>query len=118
MGETVDLFEKHRATLERAALACRERHCWSPFPEMPAKYPDSAAAQAAGLAAFHGHLDRRFALDQPGSIGEAGEEISPYTQAAARHPLSARRSGSAVRRRDCRDRHLGRGGCVGTAWAC
>ena len=81
MAETVDLFEKHRATLERAAHACRERHCWSPFPEMPAKYPDSAAAQAAGLAAFQGHLDRGFVLDQPGAIGEAGEEVSPYTQA-------------------------------------
>ncbi len=81
MAEIVDLFEKHRVTLERAALACRERHCWSPFPEMPAKYPDSAAAQAAGLTAFHGHLDRRFALDQPGTLGEVGEEVSPYTQA-------------------------------------
>jgi len=75
------LFEKHRATLERAALACRERHCWSPFPEMPAKYPDSAAAQAAGLAAFQAHLGTRFALEQPGTMGELGEEVSPYSQA-------------------------------------
>ncbi|HSV53698.1 MAG TPA: phenylacetic acid degradation protein PaaN [Burkholderiaceae bacterium] len=74
------LFEKHRAVFERAQLACRERHCWSPFPELPNKYPDAAAAQAAGLAAHQAHLGSRFALDQPGIIGELGEEISPYTQ--------------------------------------
>ncbi|GBU14687.1 phenylacetic acid degradation protein PaaN [Polaromonas sp.] len=76
------LFEKHRATFERAQTACRERHCWSPFPELPGKYPDAAAAQAAGLAAYQSHLGSRFALDQPGVIGELGEEISPYTQQA------------------------------------
>lgn len=80
------LFEKHRATFERAAEACRTRHCWSPFPEMPQKYPDAAAAQAAGRAAFEAHLGQRFVLDQPGTVGELGEEVSPYTQ----EPLSIR----------------------------
>jgi phenylacetic acid degradation protein paaN len=74
------LFDKHRAVFERAQLACAERHCWSPFPEMPSKYPDAAAAQAAALARFQAQLDRPFALDQPGTVGELGEEVSPYTQ--------------------------------------
>ncbi len=78
---THPLFKKHRAIFERAQLACRERHCWSPFPEMPSKYSDTAIAQSTGLSAFNAHLDRHFALDQPGTVGELGEEVSPYTQA-------------------------------------
>lgn len=82
---THPLFETHRARFEGAQAACRSRACWSPFPELPSKYPDSAAAQARGLAAFQAHLGtdapRSFRLDQPGQIGELGEEVSPYTQA-------------------------------------
>ncbi len=51
---------------------------------MPGKYPDGAAAQAQGLAAFQAHLGAagaaQFALDQPGTMGTLGEEISPYTR--------------------------------------
>lgn len=82
---THPLFETHRARFEGAQAACRSRACWSPFPELPSKYPDSAAAQARGLAAFQAHLGtdapRSFRLDQPGQIGELGEEVSPYTRA-------------------------------------
>lgn len=74
------LFDKHRALFERAQVACRERHSWSPFPEMPDKYPDAAAAQARGNAAFQSQLNHDFALEQPGITGKAGSEISPYTQ--------------------------------------
>ncbi len=74
------MFDKHRAIFERAQTACRERHCWSPFPDMPGKYPDAEAAQAKGLAAFKGHLGKRFVLDQPGHVSDVGEEVSPYTQ--------------------------------------
>jgi phenylacetic acid degradation protein paaN len=81
-------YEKHLPVLELARQACEARHCWSPYPEMPAKYPDAAAAQAAGRTAFEAHLGdgadagsrRRFALDQPGQVGWLGEEVSPYTQ--------------------------------------
>ena len=77
----MNLHEKHRPTFERAQLACRERHCWSPFPELPAKYPNAAEAQAAGLKAYQAHLGSRFDLNQPGSVmAEVGEEVSPYTQ--------------------------------------
>ncbi len=81
------LYDKHQPLLERAREACRERHCWSPFPEMPAKYPDAERAQSEGLRAFRGYLGsaghrRRFELDQPGTINWIGEEVSPYTQQA------------------------------------
>ena len=52
---------------------------------MPGKYPDTVAAQAKGLAAFQAHLGAagvaHFALDQPGTLGRLGEEVSPYTRA-------------------------------------
>jgi phenylacetic acid degradation protein paaN len=80
----MSLFEQHRARFERAQAACQQRDCWSPFPELPGKYPDAEAAQAKGLAAFQAHLGqdqpRFFELDQPGTVGALGEEISPYTQ--------------------------------------
>jgi phenylacetic acid degradation protein paaN len=78
----MSLFDKHRDTFERAQLACRERHCWSPFPDQPGKYPDAAAAQAAGLAAYVNQLGKPFLLDQPGTTAHVGEEVSPYTQQA------------------------------------
>lgn len=75
-------FDKHRAVFELAQQACASRHCWSPYPDMPDKYPDAAQARAAGLAAFDQHLKNgRFALDQPGIQHWVGEEVSPYTQA-------------------------------------
>jgi len=76
----MQLFEKHRATFERAQRACRERHCWSPYPELPGKYPNAEGAQARGIAAFQAHLDNNFALDQHGAVAHASEEISPFTQ--------------------------------------
>ncbi|MFC7461204.1 phenylacetic acid degradation protein PaaN [Hydrogenophaga defluvii] len=76
-----NLFELHRALFERAQQACRDRACWSPFPEMPGKYPNAEAAQVDGRSAFTAHLlAGRFELDQPGRVGELGEEVSPYTQ--------------------------------------
>ncbi len=78
------LLDKHRLRFEGAQAACRERFCWSPFPDMPSKYPDGAQAHAVGLAAFQAHLGRpsaprQFALNQPGSVDEVGAEVSPYT---------------------------------------
>lgn len=76
------LFEKHRTVFEQAQQACALRHCWSPYPDMPDKYPDAAPAKAKGLALFEQHLQNgRFALDQPGIEQWVGEEVSPYTQA-------------------------------------
>ncbi len=84
MSHAQALFEHHRARFQQAQVACVERNCWSPFPELPGKYPDAANAQAAGLAAFQAHLGSdqpsHFALEQPGVCGVLGAEISPYTQ--------------------------------------
>ena len=81
----MNLFEKHRARFQRAQIACIERDCWSPFPDLPGKYPDAENAQAQGLAVFQAHLGngdhQRFSLDQPGSSGTLGAEVSPYTLA-------------------------------------
>src|SRR5512139_1879573 len=73
------LFEQHRELLARAAHACATREYFSPFPETPDRYPDSAAALARGLADFQALLGRPFELDQPAEIGRLGDEVSPYT---------------------------------------
>jgi len=73
------LFEQHRDLLERATRACATREYFSPFPETPDRYPDSAAALERGETAFRALLGRRFELDQPGEVGRLGGEISPYT---------------------------------------
>ena len=78
------LFEKHRPAFEKAQQTCVTRECWSPYPDMPDKYPEAAQAKSTGQAAFEQHLKNgRFELDQPGITNWIGEEISPYTQ----HPL-------------------------------
>jgi phenylacetic acid degradation protein paaN len=79
----MSLFDKHRAVFDLAQQACATRHCWSPYPDMPDKYPDATQAKAAGQAAFDQHLKNgRFVIDQPGITDWVGEEVSPYTQAA------------------------------------
>jgi phenylacetic acid degradation protein paaN len=73
------LFEQHHDLLARATRACASREYFSPFPETPDRYPDSAAALARGQATFAAMLDQRFDLDQPGESGRLGDERSPYT---------------------------------------
>ena len=75
------LFQRHEAVFRRAQQACDTRECWSPFPEMPDKYPEAAKAKAAGLQSFEAQRAAgEFTLDQPGFTGWLGEEVSPYTQ--------------------------------------
>jgi phenylacetic acid degradation protein paaN len=72
------LFEKHRATLDRALQAIAERGYWSPFPESasPKFYGEGSAE--AGKAAFDAMLNKPFDLEQPGTAGRVGGERSPY----------------------------------------
>ena len=83
MSIAQEWFEHHLSRFQAAKVACVERNCWSPFPELPGKYPDAANAQAAGLATFQAHLGgaepNRFILEQPGISGTLGAEVSPYT---------------------------------------
>jgi phenylacetic acid degradation protein paaN len=76
----MDYFKRHEARLNRAVQAVRERSFWSPFPELPSKYPDAEAAMAAGKARFEARLNRPFAMDLPSVIDRIGAEVSPYTQ--------------------------------------
>ncbi|MGK5544365.1 phenylacetic acid degradation protein PaaN [Streptomyces sp. URMC 127] len=80
---TAQLTEKHRPTLDQALEAIRTRAYWSPFPEHPKAYgaegsvPGSLSA-AEGRAAFEALRGARFELDQPGTDGWAGAEVSPF----------------------------------------
>ncbi|MFC7217204.1 phenylacetic acid degradation protein PaaN [Streptomyces polyrhachis] len=71
------LTERHRPTLDRALEAAGSRGYWSPYPEHPKAYGESAPAE--GLAAFEAVRRTRFELDQPGTDGWAAPgEVSPY----------------------------------------
>lgn len=70
------LTEKHRPTLDQALDAIRTRAYWSPHPEHPKAYGESAPAD--GLAAFQALRGTRIDLDQPGTDGWTGGETSPY----------------------------------------
>ncbi|MDX6347908.1 MAG: hypothetical protein QOF84_2698 [Streptomyces sp.] len=70
----VPLIERHRETLDKALAAIRTREYWSPYPEHPKAYGDGETGKAAFDALLHG----RFDLDQPGTDGWTGGEVSPY----------------------------------------
>lgn len=72
------LFERHRATLDRALTAIAERSYWSAFPESASPKIYGEGSAEAGKAAFDALRDKAFALDQPGTIGLTGSERSPY----------------------------------------
>jgi phenylacetic acid degradation protein paaN len=75
------MFERHRATLERAARAIRERSYWSAYPESASPKVYGEGAAEAGRAAFDALLGKRFPLTQPATVGDVGGEISPYGMA-------------------------------------
>ena len=72
------LFERHRATLERALTAIAQRGYWSAYPESASPKVYGEGAAEAGKAAFDALRDQPFALDQPGTVGTVGAEQSPY----------------------------------------
>jgi len=75
---TQPLFEKHKATLDRALQAIAERSYWSAYPESPSPKVYGEGAAEAGKAAFDALLNKRFPLTQPATIGQVGHEKSPY----------------------------------------
>jgi phenylacetic acid degradation protein paaN len=73
-------FETHRAMLDSAVKAARERGYWSAFSEIPSGKIYGETARADGDAAFEALLGKPFELDQPSS-GRVGKEISPFGRA-------------------------------------
>jgi phenylacetic acid degradation protein paaN len=72
------LFEKHRATLERALTAIADRGYWSPYPESASPKVYGEGTAEAGKAAFDALLNQRFPLAQPATTGQVGAEKSPF----------------------------------------
>jgi phenylacetic acid degradation protein paaN len=73
-----ELFDRHRATVDRAIEAIRTRAYWSAYPETPSGQIYGETAKEEGERAFKGRLNQPFALDQPGISGGVGNEQSPY----------------------------------------
>ncbi|MFH8367894.1 phenylacetic acid degradation protein PaaN [Streptomyces sp. NPDC018031] len=76
---TAQLIEKHRPTLDKALDAIRTRAYWSPHPEHPKAYGEGDSLGAhEGQAAFDALRGTRIDLDQPGTDGWTGGEVSPF----------------------------------------
>ena len=71
-------FERHRATLDRAVEAIAQRSYWSAYPESASPKVYGEGAAEAGKVAFDALKDKPFPLQQPGSVGTVGGEVSPY----------------------------------------
>ena len=72
------MFDRHAETLERAQKAIADRGYWSAYSESPSPKVYGEGAAEAGKAAFEALRDRPFLLDQPGTVGTVGREVSPY----------------------------------------
>ncbi|MBI3140804.1 MAG: phenylacetic acid degradation protein PaaN [Rhodocyclales bacterium] len=69
-------FEKHRLQLDSAVAAIQGRGYWAAYPESARAYGEPA--MEAGRRAFAAYRNAAFHLDQPGVVGRAGGEISPF----------------------------------------
>lgn len=86
----MSLFEKHRAILDRAIQANRERVFFAQYPENPKAYAEDA--NAAGLLKFQNSMNTDFSeLEQVQPLRFEGEEVSPYLQTGLgiRYPVFA-----------------------------
>jgi phenylacetic acid degradation protein paaN len=71
-----ELSDRHRTTLDGALAAIAERGYWSPYPEVPKAYGETALAD--GRTSFEAHLGKPFALEQAGTTEQVGAERSPF----------------------------------------
>ncbi|MEX0966968.1 MAG: phenylacetic acid degradation protein PaaN [Bacteroidia bacterium] len=75
----MNLFEKHKETLQNAIKAIHERTFFAAFPEHPKAYGEDAPGQ--GEAQFQQTRNNHFGgLNDKDATGWIGEETSPYTQ--------------------------------------
>ena len=82
------LSKNHASTLQSALAAIADRGYWSAFNEMPSPKAYGETAMADGKAFFEQLLGKDFTLDQPGSTGWHGGEVSPYGVALnVRYPV-------------------------------
>ena len=72
------LFTRHQGLLEKATQAIADRGYWSAFAEMPSPKVYGGTANEDGKAAFEARLNKPLGLNQPGTIGQTGKEVSPY----------------------------------------
>ncbi len=75
------LFERHQKLLDQAVSAIHSRSYWSGYPEMPSGKLYGESAKADGEAAFQARLNKPFEIDQPGTTGRVGAEVSPFGMA-------------------------------------
>ena len=75
-----ELFERHRARLEKAIDACEKRYAWTAFTESPSSKVHGKDIPAAARVAFDEIIDKPIDIDKPGTIGSDGEEVSPFTE--------------------------------------
>ncbi|MEH7827896.1 phenylacetic acid degradation protein PaaN [Gemmobacter denitrificans] len=73
-----DLFNRHRALLDRALTALQTREYWAPFPEVPSGKIYGETAKAEGDAAFSALLGQPFALPGHPESARLGSEQSPF----------------------------------------
>ncbi len=71
-------FDRHRETLEKAVEAIGHRGYWSSYPEMPSGKIYGETASDDGKRAFESRLNSYFEIDQPGTVGKVGSEVSPF----------------------------------------
>ncbi len=72
------LFATHQDLLNQAISATKTRGYWSAYPEIPSGKIYGENARADGNAAYQARLNQPFEIDQPGTVGLTGAEISPY----------------------------------------
>lgn len=72
------LFDRHRALLDAATAALRDRGYWAPFSEIPSGKIYGETAKADGSAAFAGRLGKPFVLPDHPETHRVGAEVSPW----------------------------------------
>ena len=73
-----NLFQKHQNTLNQAIEAIHNRGYWSPYKEQPSPKIYGETADEDGKKAVSAYFSTLFDLGQPGKIGVANTEKSPY----------------------------------------
>jgi phenylacetic acid degradation protein paaN len=72
------LFDRHRALLDAATAALRDRGYWAPFSEIPSGKIYGETAKADGSAAFSARIGKPFSLPGHPETHRAGVEVSPW----------------------------------------